>query len=130
MTGCHNQFLCINAKTSYISFPLCSLCNHPGKLPWACCLPASFLLLQVIDSIKAGVLEEFIMLIIVVQVVWFEVWRSCGEIVKKQRTNLSHFFAMKCLEDYCLFRTETVTHLKLHRILGSQDLQSNTSAPR
>lgn len=82
-------------------FPLCSLFNQAGKLLKASCF--LLLLLQVIDSIKAGMLEEFIMLISVEQVVGMEVLRSGSEIDRKKlKTNLSHFFTGRCLDEFCL----------------------------
>lgn len=76
-------------KYSRQTSPLCSLCSHAGKLLQASCflLP----LLQVIDSIKVGALEEFIMLISVEQVAGMEVWRSGSEIVRKKKNKFVTF---------------------------------------
>ena len=55
-------------------------------------------------------LEEFIMLISVTQVVGMEVLEIIRQRwSKKQRANLSHFFKVRCLDDLCPCRTGAVT---------------------
>lgn len=57
-------------------------------------------------------LEEFIMVISVAQVDGMEV--SLREMVKKKgRANLSHFFTVRCLDNFWSCRSVAVTHLKL-----------------
>lgn len=61
-----------------------------------------FFSLQVTDSIKPGMLDEFVMLISVLQVVEMEC-RDRGERwSKKQKANLTHFSTISCLDEFCL----------------------------
>lgn len=79
---------------------------------------AGFFLVVVLvtDSIKPGMLDEFVMLISVLQVVEME-YRDHGERwSKKQKANLTHFSTISCLDEFCLCRTTALAHLSGARV--------------